>query len=99
MTMRNAKLRTPFDREVLEKARQLAMQYRLLLDVNEQGVYLGTAMELPRVLARGATADECVRNMREALTTAVATFLEMGKAPPLPLRQNRRDEQINVRVT
>lgn len=89
----------PLDAETIERARAIAEQYRLLLDVDEQGVHLVTAMEMPRVLASAKTLDECVRKSREMLTVAVASLLRAGKSPPLPSSVQRRDEQINIRVS
>ena len=37
--------------------------------------------------------------MRESLTTAVATILESGQVPPSPASEQKRSEQINIRVT
>jgi len=91
--------RDPLDPDFLRRAEQIASQYRLILQVDDRGTYRGSALEMPRVFDHGTTPDECVRRMREALTVTVAALLEAGKTPPLPLRQARRDEQINVRVS
>jgi hypothetical protein len=40
-----------------------------------------------------------VRATREALTVTVATLLESGQTPPPPASENKRTEQVNVRLT
>ena len=36
---------------------------------------------------------------REILTTAVAYMLEVGEVPPAAASENKRTEQINIRLT
>lgn len=87
------------DPELYNRAREIAQRYRLLLEVNGRGAYVGSALELPRVIASGATPNECEHETRELLTAAVATLLQAGKTPPPPCSLQRRDEQINIRVS
>lgn len=47
----------------------------------------------------GATPDRCVKATRDILTTAIAYMLETGQAPPPAASEQKRTEQINVRVT
>jgi hypothetical protein len=47
----------------------------------------------------GKTPDECVEATRDILTTAVAYMLEKGETPPAPASEQKRTEQINVRLT
>ncbi len=56
-------------------------------------------MEFPYAMDDGRTPDECVRKTRGALVAAVATMLEKGEMPPPPASENKRTEQINVRLT
>lgn len=91
------RLDRPFDRAVLRRACRIAEGYRLLLEPNEEVGFIGRAIELPNVLADGATPDECVRSTREALTTTVATMLETGQRPPTPA--GARQAQMNIRLS
>jgi hypothetical protein len=50
-------------------------------------------------MSDGKTPDECVRNTRDILTTAVAYLLETSQVPPVPASENKRTEQINIRLT
>jgi predicted RNase H-like HicB family nuclease len=88
----------PFDPAVLRRAREIAAEYQIILQF-EEGLYYGRGLEMPTVMNHGKTPDACVRATRDALTTAVAYMLESGQTPPSPASENKRTEQINVRLT
>jgi predicted RNase H-like HicB family nuclease len=94
-----AYLSRPFDPKVLKQARDLAAQYRIILEPSDELGFMGNSVEMPNVWGDGKTPDECVRETREALTSAIATMLESGDVPPMPTREELRDQQINIRVT
>ncbi len=54
---------------------------------------------MPYVMNDGKTADACVGATLESLTTAVAHLLEIGEKPPAPASDQKRSEQINIRLT
>lgn len=83
----------------MKQAGELAAQYRLVLESDGEGGYLGSAIEFPTAVAHGATADACVQSTRRALTVAVATMIEAGRRPPAPALQRKRELQINVRLS
>ena len=85
--------------ELFERADRLADQYRLTLEADGKGGFIGSSVELPRVFGEGASADECVRLTRRMLASAVAGMLKTGRTPPSAVKQRRRDEQINLRVS
>jgi predicted RNase H-like HicB family nuclease len=87
------------DPELMERARSLAEQYRLTLQSTGQGGYVGSSVELPRVFAEGSDVESCVQSTRQALAGAVAVMWKTGRQPPAPMRERRRDEQINLRVS
>jgi predicted RNase H-like HicB family nuclease len=88
----------PFDRDILRRAAEIARSYQIIIHY-EDGEYYGRGLELPYVMNDGKTPDACVRATREALVTAVAYLLEKGEVPPAPATENKRSEQINVRLT
>jgi len=88
----------PFSAEILGKAKQLAAQYQVILTC-EEGHWYGRGLEMPHVFGDGKTAGQCVENVREALTGAVAYLLEEGQHAPAPARVGRRNTQVNVRLT
>ena len=92
------KIDRPFDPAILRRAREIAGSYQIILHF-EDGLYFGRGLELPTAMNHGKTPDECVRATREILTTAVAYMLESGQTPPSPASENKRTEQINVRLT
>ena len=88
----------PFDPPLLRKARQIAESYQIILNF-EDGDYYGRGLEMPHVMNDGKTPDECVEKTRDILTTAIAYMLEKGEVPPSPASENKRSEQVNIRVT
>jgi len=87
----------PFDADLLSKARRIARQYQVILEQQADGWY-GRGLELPQVMADGPTPAACIRNVREALTGAVALLLEQGQTPPAPARMGKRTCQMNIRL-
>jgi len=92
------KVDRPFDPEILRRARQIAEQYRIVIR-KENGEYYGQALEYPDAMNDGKTPAECIENTIDIVTTAIATMLEQGEIPPLPASDERRDEQVNVRLS
>lgn len=54
---------------------------------------------MPTVMADGKTIEACIAELKEALTFAVATMLEMGDKPPMPASAGKREQQVNIRLT
>lgn len=88
----------PFELGILKRAREIAGAYQIILNF-EDGEYFGRGLELPLVMNDGKTPDECVRATRESFVTAIARMLECGETPPPPASENKRTEQINIRVS
>jgi len=84
---------------IRRQARDLALRYRLILEESKDDGFLGSSLEMPGVFADGKSPGDCVTAVREALTAAIATMLELGQTPPQPASSARRQEQINIRVT
>ncbi len=89
----------PFDPGILEKAREIADKYRIVLEPHPDCGYTGTSLEMPGVMGDGQTADACVKHVREGLVVGVAYLLESGKTPPVPADEQIRNKQINISVT
>ena len=89
----------PFKPDIIKRARQLARQYRLILEPDSEVGFIGRSIELPSVFADGESADDCVAATREALEVAVATMLESGMSPPAPSTRGVRQAQVNIRMT
>ena len=80
------------------KPRKIAERYRIVIHF-EDGDYYGQALELPGAMNDGKDAASCVENTIDILTTAIATMLENGITPPMPASEDKRDEQVNVRLS
>ena len=96
---RDASVKRPFDPAIERRARQIAQQYRVILEPDAEVGFVGRGLEMPTVFADGRTPNECLRATGEALSAAVATMLEMGLRPPAPSAKGTRQAQINVRLT
>ena len=94
----NKKIDRPLDAAILRRAREIASRYQIIIQ-EEDGEFYGRGLEMPGVMNDGKTPAECLKATRESLTTAIAYLLESGKAPPAPASENRRSEQINIRLT
>jgi predicted RNase H-like HicB family nuclease len=92
------KLDRSFGPDLLKRARQIAEQYRIVIK-HADGEYYGQALELPGAMNDGKTPGECLQNTIDIVTTTIATMLESGQIPPLPASDERRDEQVNVRLS
>jgi predicted RNase H-like HicB family nuclease len=88
----------PFNAKILVRAKEIAARYQIVIWLEDEAFY-GRGLELPLVMSGGKTADECIRNTREALQVAVAYMLEEGERPPAPASDETRSVQLNVRLT
>ena len=88
-----------FDPAVLTKATKLVRQYRLTFERDAEVGFVGSSIEMPYVMADGATIEDCATSTAEALIGAIATLLEAGERPPSPASKGKRERQINVRLT
>ncbi len=93
------KVSDPFRPALLEKAREIAGGYKLLIEKSERLGYIGSSVEIPTVFADGATPEKCYEATQEALSVAVAAMLEAGQTPPQAAGFMKRNTQVNVRLT
>lgn len=93
-----ADLARPFAPDVLAEARKVADAYQVVV-WREYGEFYGRGLELPNTMGDGPTPEACYASVRQALVVTVAYLLERGEAPPPPAREQRRTEQVNVRLT
>lgn len=63
---------------------------RLALELNaESGVYTVTSPDVPGLVTEGATPQEIVRNVEDALQGLLEVWAELGMEPPASLRNAR----------
>ncbi len=97
-TKSSARIDRPVDQAVLLRAREIAEKYRVIIR-KEDGEYYGQALEIPGAMNDGRTPEECLAKTLDIVSTTIATMLENGEMPPLPASDERRDEQVNVRLS
>jgi predicted RNase H-like HicB family nuclease len=83
---------------LLARANAISAGYQVVMWA-EDGHYYGRGVELPTSFGDGPTPDACMKDTREALSGTVAYMLERGEAPPPAASEERRTEQINLRVS
>lgn len=70
------------------------MKYRVLIEQDEDGMYVAEAPSLPGCISQGRTREEAVENIREAM----AVYLESLEAHNEPIPPPISEELVEVTV-
>jgi predicted RNase H-like HicB family nuclease len=70
------------------------MKYRVLIEQDEDGVYVAEVPSLPGCISQGQTREEAVENIREA----IAAYLESLEAHDDPIPPPITEELVEVHV-
>jgi predicted RNase H-like HicB family nuclease len=70
------------------------MKYRVLIEQDEDGVYVAEVPALPGCISQGQTREEAVENIREA----IAAYLESLEAHGDPIPPPITEEVVEVHV-
>jgi predicted RNase H-like HicB family nuclease len=70
------------------------MKYRVLMEQDEEGVYVAEVPALPGCISQGQTREEAVENVREA----IASYLESLEAHGDPIPPPITEEVVEVHV-
>jgi antitoxin HicB len=70
------------------------MKYRVLIEQDEDGVYVAEVPALPGCISQGQTREEAVENVREA----IAAYLESLEANGDPIPPPITEEVVEVHV-
>ncbi len=70
------------------------MKYRVLIEQDEDGVYIVEVPTLPGCISQGETREEAVENIREA----IAAYLESLEAHGDPIPPPITEELVEVQV-
>ncbi len=89
----------PFDPAILAKAKELAGSYSIVIRPEPELGYFANWVEFPYVMADGPTVAKCAEQAKEALVASLATMLENDDSIPAPARDEKRSEQVNIRLT
>ncbi|HUE97331.1 MAG TPA: type II toxin-antitoxin system HicB family antitoxin [Longimicrobiaceae bacterium] len=63
------------------------MKFRLLIHVDEDGVFVAEVPNLPGCVSQGRTREEAVSNAREAIRLYLESLEEHGDPVPPPLSE------------
>ena len=63
------------------------MKYRVLIEQDEDGAYVAEVPSLPGCITQGATRDEALSNVREAIRAYLASLEEHGEPVPPPISE------------
>lgn len=70
------------------------MKYRVLIEQDEDGMYVAEVPSLPGCISQGQTREEAVENVREA----IAAYLESLEAHGDPIPPPITEEVVEVHV-
>lgn len=61
------------------------MRYRVLIQQDDDGVYVAEVPALPGCLSQGSTREEAIANVREAMAAYLESLEEHGEPVPPPI--------------
>jgi predicted RNase H-like HicB family nuclease len=64
-----------------------AMRYRVLIQQDEDGMYVAEVPSLPGCISQGKTREEAVMNVREAMAAYLESLEEHGDPIPPPITE------------
>ena len=63
------------------------MRYRVIIEQDEDGVFVAECPTLPGCISQGATRDEAVVNIKDAIEGYIASLEKHGEAVPVPITE------------
>jgi predicted RNase H-like HicB family nuclease len=63
------------------------MKYRVLLEQDEDGIYVAEVPALPGCLSQGATREEALNNIKEAIAAYLESLAEHDEPIPPPISE------------
>lgn len=63
------------------------MKYRVLIEPDEDGVFVATVPSLPGCVADGPTREDALRSVRDAIVLYVESLEEHGDPVPPPITE------------
>jgi predicted RNase H-like HicB family nuclease len=77
-----------------QNAEELAVKFRIIIDIDEDGVFVATVPSLPGCVSQGASRSEALSNVREAIEGYLESLRERGE----PIPPSIHEEVIDVAV-
>jgi len=63
------------------------MKFRILIEPDEDGVFVAECPTLPGCISQGATRDDAIKNIKDAISGYLASLEKHGEAVPLPITE------------
>jgi predicted RNase H-like HicB family nuclease len=63
------------------------MKYRIILEVDEDGVFVAECPSLPGCISQGKTREEAVANIKDAITGYLASLKKHNEPIPPPITE------------
>ncbi|CAN5374684.1 hypothetical protein BH09PLA1_BH09PLA1_15270 [soil metagenome] len=65
----------------------MSMKYRVVIEQDEDGVFVVECPSLPGCISQGKTRDEAVANIRDAISGYLASLKKHGEPVPPPITE------------
>ena len=63
------------------------MKYRVLVEVDEDGVFVAEVPSLPGCVSQGSSRDEALTNIKEVISLYLESLEERGEPVPPPISE------------
>lgn len=63
------------------------MRYRIIIEPDEDGVFVAECPSLPGCISQGATREEAITNIRDAIQGYIASLEKHHEPVPLPITE------------
>jgi len=63
------------------------MKFRILVEPDEDGIFVAECPSLPGCISQGATRPEAVENIKDAISGYLASLEKHNEPPPLPITE------------
>ena len=63
------------------------MKYRVVIEADEDGVFVAECPALPGCISQGKTRAEALANIKDAMTGYLASLKKHGEAAPPPISE------------
>ena len=63
------------------------MKFRVIIEPDEDGVFIAECPTLPGCISQGATRDEAMANIRDAVEGYLASLKKHGEPIPAPITE------------
>ncbi|MDQ3754110.1 MAG: type II toxin-antitoxin system HicB family antitoxin [Acidobacteriota bacterium] len=70
------------------------MKYRVLIEPDEDGVYVAEVPALPGCISQGQTREEAVENIKEAIAAYLESLVAHGEPVPPPITEELVEVQV-----